>query len=84
MVEPIAAIDRQWFGGVPAEGGRGPHLPHPERLDASVQTLPGVGPKLGASLGALGIVTVGDLLSYRPRRYEAAGTAAPDRRPTGR
>ena len=48
----------------------GPHLPKPERLDAPVETLQGVGPKLGASLQALGLETVRDLLFGRPRRYE--------------
>jgi len=58
------------FAGLEAAGGLGPHVPRPERLDATVQSLPGVGPKLGASLGALGIGTVRDLLFHRPRRYE--------------
>jgi ATP-dependent DNA helicase RecG len=35
-----------------------------------VESLQGVGPKLGASLRALGIGTIRDLLLYRPRRYE--------------
>ena len=58
------------FAGIDAADRRGPHLSRPERLDASVQTLPGIGPKLGASLGALGIGTIRDILFYRPRRYE--------------
>ena len=41
-----------------------------EQLDASVETLPGVGRKLGAGLRALGLHTVRDLLYHRPRRYE--------------
>lgn len=57
------------FAGL-AVAGRGPHLPMPERLDVPVLTLPGVGPKLAASLGSLGVETVRDLLEYRPRRYE--------------
>ena len=60
---------RRPFAGL-VVAGRGPHLPRPERLDAPVLTLPGVGPKLAASLGSLGVETVRDLLAYRPRRYE--------------
>jgi ATP-dependent DNA helicase RecG len=41
-----------------------------EQLEASVETLPGVGKKLGAGLRALGLPTVRDLLYQRPRRYE--------------
>jgi ATP-dependent DNA helicase RecG len=58
------------FAGADAPGTGGPHVPRPERLEVSVQTLSGVGPKLGASLGALGIRSLRDLLFYRPRRYE--------------
>jgi ATP-dependent DNA helicase RecG len=64
------------FAGLPVEGG-GPHLPHPERLEAGVESLPGIGPKLGASLRALGIATVRDLLLHRPRRYEPPAPPAP-------
>ena len=39
--------------------------------------LPGVGASLKQSLGSVGLRTIGDALSYRPRRYEAA---APERR----
>ncbi len=58
------------FAGVELPPGRGPRLPRPDRLDRPVQTLAGVGPKLGAGLAALGIVTVRDVLTDRPRRYE--------------
>jgi ATP-dependent DNA helicase RecG len=45
----------------------------PELLEAlSVTTLPGVGPTLAKRLRALGIQTIRDLLSHRPRRYEQA------------
>ena len=44
----------------------------PARLDAGVETLPGVGPSLVKRLRPLGIATVGDLLLHRPRRYERA------------
>ncbi|MCC6223407.1 MAG: ATP-dependent DNA helicase RecG [Thermoleophilia bacterium] len=66
---PHAELPRP-FAGADAPGGRGPHPPRPERLDAPVRSLPGIGPKLAASLGALGVETVRDLLGYRPRRYE--------------
>jgi ATP-dependent DNA helicase RecG len=41
-----------------------------------VRTLPGVGPTVEASLARLGLRTLGDLLEYRPFRYEPA---APER-----
>ncbi len=44
----------------------------PERLDAGIETLPGVGPALAKRLRALGLETVRDLLHHRPRRYESA------------
>jgi ATP-dependent DNA helicase RecG len=49
----------------------------PERLDASVEVLHGVGPTLGRRLARIGLRTVGDLLWQRPRRYEEP---APSRR----
>ena len=64
------------FGGVEpaAERRTEPAAPRPRfrqgQLDASVETLPGVGKKLGAGLRALGLPTVRDLLYHRPRRYE--------------
>ena len=42
----------------------------PERLEAPVDSLPGVGPTLKRRLGKLGLAHVGDLLAHRPRRYE--------------
>jgi ATP-dependent DNA helicase RecG len=44
--------------------------PRPDRLAASVESLPGVGPTMGRRLARLGLVTVSDLLWQRPRRYE--------------
>jgi ATP-dependent DNA helicase RecG len=42
----------------------------PERLEAPVETLEGVGPALSRRLTHIGIEKVGDLLWQRPRRYE--------------
>ena len=63
----------------PPEGGWRPTRGrfHPDRLEATVETLPGVGPALTKRLAKLGLVRVGDLLSHRPRRYEEP---APKRR----
>ena len=46
--------------------------PRPERLDAQLDTLPGVGATLKKRLAGLGLETVRDLLEHRPRRYESA------------
>jgi len=42
----------------------------PERLEAGLDTLAGVGPALRRRLAKLGLERVGDLLDHRPRRYE--------------
>jgi ATP-dependent DNA helicase RecG len=57
--------------------GVGPHLTRAERLDAPVESISGVGQRLGASLRALGIASVRDLLLYRPRRYEPPAPLTP-------
>jgi ATP-dependent DNA helicase RecG len=44
----------------------------PERLDAGVETLSGVGPALRSKLARLGLHTVRDVLEYRPRDYQRA------------
>ena len=44
----------------------------PERLELSVETLPGVGPTFAKRLRSLGLETVGDVLFRKPRRYETA------------
>jgi ATP-dependent DNA helicase RecG len=67
----FAAVDppERW----PRTRGR----PRPERLQAPLDSLPGVGPTLAKRLARLGLRVVDDLLDHRPRRYEAA---APERR----
>ena len=47
-------------------------FPRPERLERGVESLAGVGPALTKKLAKLGLHTIGDLLSHRPFRYEAA------------
>ncbi|HZR93932.1 MAG TPA: ATP-dependent DNA helicase RecG [Gaiellaceae bacterium] len=49
----------------------------PERLEAPLDTLRGVGPQLRRRLRTLGLETIRDLLEHRPRRYEPA---VPERR----
>jgi ATP-dependent DNA helicase RecG len=49
-----------------------PRRPRPRRLEAALDTLPGVGPTVKRKLAKLGLETVRDLLEHRPRRYEAA------------
>jgi ATP-dependent DNA helicase RecG len=44
--------------------------PRPERLEAPVETLAGVGPTIARRLKRIGLETVGDILWHRPRRYE--------------
>jgi ATP-dependent DNA helicase RecG len=46
--------------------------PRPERLDASLDTLAGVGVGLRRKLAGLGLETVRDVLEHSPRRYESA------------
>ncbi len=60
------------FAGVvpDATSTRPRSAPRPESLAAGVETLPGVGPTAKKRLARLGLRTVGDLLSHRPRRYE--------------
>jgi ATP-dependent DNA helicase RecG len=44
----------------------------PERLDAPLDTLPGVGPKIASRLRRLGLGSIRDLLEHRPRDYQRA------------
>ncbi len=60
------------FGGVgaPESWPRPRSAPTTDRLEASVESLEGVGPTIARRLGKLGLKTVGDLLWQPPRRYE--------------
>jgi ATP-dependent DNA helicase RecG len=49
----------------------------PERLEAPIDSLTGVGPTLKKRLAKLGLERLGDLLDHRPRRYERP---APEKR----
>jgi len=62
------------FSGVVLDGDwpRPTAWARPERLGLGVETLPGVGVTLARKLRQLGLVTVGDVLFRRPRRYESA------------
>jgi ATP-dependent DNA helicase RecG len=46
--------------------------PRPERLDAPLDSLAGVGTKVAARLRRLGLATIRDLLEHRPRDYQRA------------
>ena len=46
--------------------------PRPERLEAPLESLPGIGPRIAARLRKLGLGTVRDLLEHRPRDYQRA------------
>jgi ATP-dependent DNA helicase RecG len=49
-----------------------PRHPRPHRLEAALDSLPGVGAAVKRKLAKLGLETVRDLLEHRPHRYEAA------------
>jgi ATP-dependent DNA helicase RecG len=49
-----------------------PRCPKPRRLEAALDSLPGVGATVKRKLAKLGLETVRDLLEHRPHRYEAA------------
>ncbi len=46
--------------------------PRPERLEAPLDSLPGIGPRIAGRLRKLGLDTVLDLLEHRPRDYQRA------------
>ncbi|MFY9580719.1 MAG: ATP-dependent DNA helicase RecG [Gaiellaceae bacterium] len=59
------------FAGARADSWPRPRgFPRPESLDRPVDVLPGVGPAVKKRLAKLGLERVGDLVSYRPFRYE--------------
>jgi ATP-dependent DNA helicase RecG len=60
------------FSGLeaPEAWPRPPSVPRPERLQANLETLTGVGQAVARRLRRLGLEQVGDLLWQRPRRYE--------------
>jgi ATP-dependent DNA helicase RecG len=60
------------FGGVdPPEGWPRPRsAPYPERLEASIEGLHGVGPTIARRLGRIGVARQADLIWQGPRRYE--------------
>ncbi len=68
----FASVDPPPDGWTPTRGRF-----RPERLDAPVETLPGVGPALRKRLAKLGLERAGDLLEHRPRDYQRP---APPRR----
>jgi ATP-dependent DNA helicase RecG len=43
--------------------------PRPERLEAPLDSLPGIGPRIAARLRKLGLTTLWDMLCHQPRRY---------------
>ncbi len=61
----------------PSDWPRPKGAPNPEALERPVDVLAGVGPAVQKRLAKLGLRTLGDLLRYRPRRYESP---APERR----
>jgi ATP-dependent DNA helicase RecG len=67
-----AVVARVGFAGLDAPDAwpRPASIPQPERLDASVETLNGVGAAVARRLRKVGLERVGDLLWQRPRRYE--------------
>jgi ATP-dependent DNA helicase RecG len=66
------AADATGFGGspLPERWPRPRSAPDPQRLDAPVESLQGVGPTLRRRLGRVGVERVGDLVWQGPRRYE--------------
>jgi len=51
--------------------------PRPERLEAPIETLPGIGTQLSRRLARLGLRSVRDLLEHRPRDYQRAVGVTP-------
>ncbi len=64
--QPVEELPSVQPARQPASGYTG----EPAALSAPVTVLQGVGPRLGNTLGRLGIHTLGDMLYYFPRRYD--------------
>ena len=62
----FAGLDRPEAWPPPPRGSR------PERLEAPLDSLPGVGPQIRRKLARLGLETVRDVLEHRPRGYQPA------------
>src|SRR3954470_7969640 len=60
----FAAVDQ------PDEWPRLRGAPRPERLQAPLESIPGVGPQAAGRLKKLGLATIRDLLEHRPRDYQ--------------
>ncbi|MEP7223538.1 MAG: DEAD/DEAH box helicase, partial [Actinomycetota bacterium] len=73
MKGTLARVGRQagFAGSAPPDSWPRPRsVPRPERLEAGVESLHGVGATLARRLARIGLETVGDLLWQGPRRYE--------------
>jgi ATP-dependent DNA helicase RecG len=70
----VTALAHAPFPGLAQDGDwpRPRGWAQPERLRQPVESLAAVGPSLARKLRPLGLLTVGDLLLRRPRRYESA------------
>ncbi len=77
MTAVSAALPSGFAGAEPSSWPRPRGFPRPETLDRPLDNLPGVGPAVQKKLAKLGLETIGDLLAYRPFRYERP---APERR----
>ena len=51
-------------------------------FDSPVADVKGVGPELAKKFGSVGVVSVGDLIDYLPRRYEDYSEVVRGRRRT--
>ncbi|MGI9556576.1 MAG: hypothetical protein ACR2N5_01400, partial [Solirubrobacterales bacterium] len=60
--------DRGTLGGAPLRGE-----PRPSRLDASLRSLKGIGPKLSQAAAEMGLTSLSDLLAHVPRDYREPG-----------
>ncbi len=63
-------LDRDEWRAVRLRGTRAPAL-----LDAELETLPGIGPKLSEACAGLGLRTLGDLIEHVPHSYQERAEA---------